>query len=180
MNGFTLAKEILRAGYFWMTMESDGGNCYRLLTKWVEAASYKTVTKKVVAYFVKNNLICRFKIPESIITDNEANLNSHLMKEIYEQFKITHQNSTAYHPQMNGTVEVANKNIKKILRKMVDSHRSWHRMLPYALLEYHMIVRTLIEETSYALVYGKEVIIPVEVEIPSLKIIQAAGLSNEE
>ena len=91
-------------------------------TKWVKASSYKSVTKKVVADFVRNNLICRFGVPEYIIIDNGANLNSHLMRYICEQFKITHQNSTAYHPQMNGVVEAANKNIKKILRKMIDNH----------------------------------------------------------
>nr|XP_019070702.1 uncharacterized protein LOC109120902 [Solanum lycopersicum] len=89
-------------------------------TKWVEAASYKSVTKKVVADFVLNNLICRFGIPEFIITDNGENLNSHMMKEICEQFKIIHRRSTAYSLQMNGAVEAANKNIKKILRKMID------------------------------------------------------------
>ena len=52
-------------------------------TKWVEAASYKLITKKVVVDFVRNNLICRFGVPESIITDNGANLNSHFMRDIY-------------------------------------------------------------------------------------------------
>nr|XP_019071496.1 uncharacterized protein LOC109121281 [Solanum lycopersicum] len=52
-------------------------------TKWVEAASYKSVTKNVVADFVRNNLKYRFGVPESIIIDNGANLNSHLMREIY-------------------------------------------------------------------------------------------------
>ena len=67
----------------------------------------------MVADFVRNNLICRFfGVPESIITDNGANLNNHLMREICEQFKIAHRNSTAYRPQMNGAVEAANKNIK--------------------------------------------------------------------
>ena len=51
-------------------------------TKWVEAASYKSVTNKVVADFVRNNLICRFGGLESIITDNGANLNSHFMRDI--------------------------------------------------------------------------------------------------
>ena len=51
-------------------------------TKWVEAVSYKSVTKKVVDNFVRNNLIWRFGVLESIITDNGANLNSHLMKDI--------------------------------------------------------------------------------------------------
>ena len=101
-------------------------------TKWVESSSYKSGTKKVVADFDRNNLICRFGLPDSIITDNGANLNSHFMKEICEQFKITHRNSTAYRPQIYGAVEATNKNVKKILRKIVDSPRGWHDILPYS------------------------------------------------
>ncbi|XP_055826268.1 uncharacterized protein LOC129894600 [Solanum dulcamara] len=140
-------------------------------TKWVEAASYKSVTKKVIVDFIHNNLICRFGIPNSIITDNGVNLNSHLMKEICEQFKINHRNSTAYHPQMNGAVEAANKNVEKILRKMIGNHRGWHEMFPYALLGYRTTVRTSIGATSYLLVYGTEAVNPAQVEIPSLRII---------
>ncbi|XP_049349788.1 uncharacterized protein LOC125814380 [Solanum verrucosum] len=103
-------------------------------TKWVEAASYKVVTKKFVVNFVRNNLICRFGVLESIITDNGDNLNSYLMKEICEKFKIIHRNSIAYCPQMNKVMEAANKNIKRILRKMIDNYKCWHENLPYALL----------------------------------------------
>ncbi|XP_015165068.1 uncharacterized protein K02A2.6-like [Solanum tuberosum] len=149
-------------------------------TKWVEPTSYKSVTKKVVADFVRNNLICRFGVPEFIITDNGANLNSHLMREICEQFKITHRNSTAYRPQMNGAVEAANKNNKKILRKMINNRRGWYEMLPYALLGYRTTVRTSVGATPYLLVYGIEAVIPAEVEIPSLRVIQEAELSDIE
>ena len=88
----------------------------------------------MVADFVRNNLICRFRVPESIIIDNGENLNSHLMRDICEQFNVTHRKSSSYHPQMNGVVKAANKNINKILRKMIDNHRGWHEMFPYALL----------------------------------------------
>ncbi|XP_070017298.1 uncharacterized protein [Nicotiana sylvestris] len=105
-------------------------NGYRLIlvaidyfTNRVEAITLKSVTKKVVVDFVHSNLICRFGIPTTVITDNAANLNSHLMGNIYEQFKIMHRNSTPYRTKANGVVEAANKNIKKILRKMIQSSR---------------------------------------------------------
>ncbi|XP_070022294.1 uncharacterized protein [Nicotiana sylvestris] len=92
-------------------------------TKWVEAVTFKAITKKAVVDFVHSNIICHFGIPETIITDNVANLNSHLMREVCEQFKITHHNSTPYWPKANGIVEASNKNIKKILGKIVQSSR---------------------------------------------------------
>ncbi|XP_069147690.1 uncharacterized protein [Solanum lycopersicum] len=147
VNGLTLARKILRAGYFWMIIEND---------------------------------CCKFGVPESVITDNGANLNSHLMRDICEEFKITHQNSTAYRPQMNGAVEATNKNIKKILRKIIDNHRCRHEMLTYSLLGYRTTIRTSTGATPYLLVYGTEAVIPAEVEIPSLRIIQEAKLSNVE
>ena len=102
------------------------------------------------------------------------------MREICEQYKITHQNSTTYRPQMNGAVEAANKNIKRILRKMIDKHRCWHEMLPYDLLGYRMTFTTSIGATPYLLIYGTKAVIPAEVEIPSLRIIHEAELSNDE
>ncbi|XP_059281371.1 uncharacterized protein LOC132035070 [Lycium ferocissimum] len=150
------------------------------ITKWVEETSHKSITKKVVAGFVRSSVICRFGIPESIITDNGENLNSHLMNDICEQFKITHRNSTAYRPQMNGAVEAANKNIKRILRKMTDNYKGWHEQLPYALLGYRTMAKTSTGATPYLLVYGTEAVILPEVEIPSLRFIQEAELDNAE
>ncbi|XP_070047335.1 uncharacterized protein [Nicotiana tomentosiformis] len=79
---------------------------------------------------------------------------------------------------MNGAVEAANKNIKKILRKMVDNHKQWHKKLQFALLGYRTTVHTSTGETPYLLVYGTEAVIPTEVEIPYLRIIQEAELSD--
>ncbi|XP_019068162.1 uncharacterized protein [Solanum lycopersicum] len=61
---------------------------------------------------------------------------------------------------------------------MIKNHRGWHEMLPYTLLDYRTSVRTSIGSTPYFLVYGTEAVIPAEVEILSLRIIQEAELSN--
>ncbi|XP_059301918.1 uncharacterized protein LOC132053837 [Lycium ferocissimum] len=146
-------------------------------TKWVEASSYKSVTKKVVVDFVRNNIICRFGVPESIITDNGANLNSGLMREICETFNITHRNSTPYRPQMNGAVEAANKNINRILRKMIDNYRHWHENChwPFSVIAPLLGLQLGQRLTFWSMEVGR---VTVEVEIPSLRIIQEAELSD--
>ena len=39
-------------------------------TKWVEVASYAILKAKHVARFIENNIICRFGVPQEIISDN--------------------------------------------------------------------------------------------------------------
>ncbi|XP_070039863.1 uncharacterized protein [Nicotiana tomentosiformis] len=129
-------------------------------TMWVEAVTFKSVTKKAVVDFVHSNIICWFGIPKVIITDIAANLNSYLMKEASEQFKIMHRNSTPYLPKANRAVEAANKNIK--------------------ILRYHTPVRTSVGATLYLLVYGTKAVIPAEVEIPSLRIVAEAKIDDDE
>ena len=99
------------------------GHCFILVsiyyfTKWVEATSFASVTKHVVARFIRHNLIYRYGIPEIIITNNGTNLNNTMIIELCTQFKIQHHNSSPYRPKMNGVMEATNKNIKKILQKM--------------------------------------------------------------
>ena len=50
--------------------------------KWVEAASFATATKNVVAQFIQHNLICRYGVSERIITDNGTNLNNIMITEL--------------------------------------------------------------------------------------------------
>ena len=55
---------------------------------------------------------------------------------------------------MNGVVEAANKNIKKIIQKMTVTYKDWHEMLPFTLHEYRTTTQTSTGETPYSLVYG--------------------------
>ncbi|XP_027169434.1 uncharacterized protein LOC113769161 [Coffea eugenioides] len=127
-------------------------------------------------FILRNNIICRFGVPETLITDNTKNL----IDGLYEQFKIRHRNSVIYRPQMNGVVETANKNLKKNIRKMTEAHWDWHEKLPYALMAYKTTVRTSTGATPYSLMHGMEVVLPAEVEIPSLRILMEAQTEETE
>ena len=148
--------------------------------KWVEAASYASVTRSVICKFIKKEIICRYGIPERKISNNATNLNNKMMDQICEQFKIKHHNSAPYHPKMNGAVEAANKNVKKIVTKMTDTYKDWHKKLPFALHAYRTAVRTSTGATPFSLVYGMEAVLPIEVEIPSLRVLMEAKLEEAE
>ena len=107
-------------------------------------------------------------------------MNNKMMKELCDDFKIEHHNSSPYRPQMNGAVEAANKNIKKIVQKMVVTYKDWHEMLPFALHGYRTSVRTSTGATPYSLVYDMEAVLPVEVEIPSMRVLMEAELLEAE
>ena len=55
------------------------------------------------------------------------------MDTFIQEFDVQHHRSFVYSPQTNGAVEAANKNIKRILRKMVETFRDWSEKLPFAL-----------------------------------------------
>ena len=81
---------------------------------------------------------------------------------------------------MNGAVEVANKNVKKIIAKATETYRDWHEKLPFALHAYQTGVRTSIGATPYSLVYRMEAILPIEVEIPFLRVLKEVELEEAE
>ncbi|XP_073262690.1 uncharacterized protein [Populus alba] len=149
-------------------------------TKWVEASSYAHVTQKVVKCFIEKDLICRYGSPEKIVTDNVQNFNGKIITELCAKWKIKHSNSSPYRPKMNGVVEAANKNIKKIIQKMVVTYKDWHEMLPFALHAYRTTVRTFTRATPYSLIFGMEAVMPLEVEIPSLRGLIESELEEAE
>ena len=92
-----------------------------------------------------------------------------MIEQLWQQFKIEHRNLVPYRPQMNGAVEAANKNIKKILVKMIDTYKDWHEFFPFALCT-----------NRVSLVNDMEAVLFVEVEIPSLRILSQTKLSEDE
>ena len=84
-----------------------------------------------------------------------------MMEQSCEQFKIKHYNSAPYRQKMNGAIEAANKNVKKIVAKMTDTYKDWHEKLLFALHAYQTVIRTSIGTTPFSLVYWIEIVLPI-------------------
>ena len=126
-------------------------------------------TTAKVAKFIRSHIICRYGVPHELISNRGVHFRGEV-DTLVQEYGIQHHRSFAYRPQINGVVEVANKNIKRILRKMVETSRDWSEKLPFALWAYHTSFRTSTGATPYSLVYGMEAVLPVEIEMGSLRV----------
>ena len=88
-----------------------------------------------------------------------------------ELYNIKHHKSSPYRQQTNGAVEATNKNIKNILAKMVVTYKDWAEKLLFALWGYTTSICASTRAIPYSLVYVSEAVLPIEVEIQSLRVL---------
>ena len=108
---------------------------------------------------------------KAIVTDHGKHFRNHMMTELKTQLGLRHDSSTPYYPQANGQVEVVNKVLVTMLQRTVGMHKSnWHLILLLALWAYRTSVKDATGFTPFRLGYGLESTLPIECEIPSLKL----------
>ena len=131
--------------------------------------------------FIKHYVIYRYGVPRRIVHDNGPQFISAVFSRFCNKFRIQSVSSTAYYPPANGLAEAFNKTIAKILKKFVSrSQRDWDEKLGECLWAYRTTVRTPTKATPFSLVYGCEAVLPLEIQIPSLRIAITSGMTEEE
>jgi hypothetical protein len=140
--------------------------CTYYVTKWVEEKSLFRATKKYVIEFIYEDIFTHFGVPREIVIDQGTQFTSKLMRELTEKYWIKHCKYSPYHPQDNIQVDSTNKVLEAILTKNVQlHHRYWDDRLPDALWAYQTTWRNTTRHTPYELVYGKQVLLPIEFQV---------------
>jgi transposase InsO family protein len=137
-------------------------------TKWVEAILLKRVTSENIVEFVKEHIIYRFGIPQTITTDQGAQFVSSEFREFAESMGIKILNSSPYYAQANGQAEASNKIMIKLIQKKIDQKpKRWHSVLNEALWAYQMAPHGATKTSLYELVYGHHAVLPWEIQSDS-------------
>ncbi|KAM1369606.1 hypothetical protein ACFX2F_040171 [Malus domestica] len=184
-SGPKLHFQLKRMGYYWPSM-SSAGEAYILaatdyFSKWAEAIPLREVKKETVVRFIKEHIIHRYGVPRYIITDNGKQFSNRLVDELCEKYKFKQHKSSMYHAPANGLAEAFNKTLCNLLKKVIGrTKRDWHERISEALWAYRTTHRTPTQTTPYSLVYGVEAVLPLESQIPSLRMVIQEGLTDEE
>ena len=139
-------------------------------TKWVEVEALATIIETKVQNFVWKNIICRFGIPRTIISDNGRQFDSQAFRSFCSNLGIRNKYSSPGHPQANGKTELTNRTLLRLIKsRLVGAKGAWPEELPNVLWAYRTMMRTPTGETPFNLTYGTEAVIPVEVGLTSLR-----------
>ena len=95
--------------------------------------------------------------------------------------KFNSLNPPPFYTQANGQAKASNKVLINILENMLeDNPRDWHIILSEILWAYRTSKRDSIEVSPYSLTYGQDVVLPMEVVVPSLRVSRKNDLNPQE
>ena len=89
-------------------------------TKWVEAEPLANIRDVDAKKFVWRNIVTRFGIPHTLISDNGLQFDSKAFRRYCNELGIANRYSTPAYPQGNGQAEAINKTIVNGLKKRLD------------------------------------------------------------
>jgi transposase InsO family protein len=129
--------------------------------------------EQAVTFFT--DIIYRFGVPNSIITDNGSQFTGRKFLEFCDKFHIRVDWAAITHPQTNSQVERANGMIlqdlkPRIFDKLNKSGRKWLQELPAVVRSLRTTPSRATGFTPFFLVYGAEAVLPMDLEYGSHRV----------
>jgi transposase InsO family protein len=154
-------------------------------TKWVEVEPVCTIPARSAVKFIRG-LVCRFGVPNRIITDNGSQFTSGLFREYCASVGIKIYFASIAYPKSNGQAECANAEVLKGLKtrrfnaKLKACSKKWLDNLQSILWSIRTTATKPTRETPFFLVYGAEAVLPTDVKFGSPRVLAFNGIHQED
>ncbi|GKD04986.1 reverse transcriptase domain-containing protein [Tanacetum coccineum] len=200
----SVVAKALRIGYYWPTMHKDERALIRgidiagpflegpgkvkflivaidYFTKWIKAKLIATITGNQIKKSVWDNIVCRFGLPEEIISDNGKQFWDNPFKDWCEKLCIRQHFASVKHPQTNGLVERANRSLGEGIKARLDlKNKNWMEELSHVLWGHRTMIKSSNKDTPFSLTYGMKAVIPAEIGMPTLRTAEVDLVQNNK
>jgi transposase InsO family protein len=156
--------------------ETTSGNKYILtfqdvLSKFLLAMPGSQQDAETIARELVLNVVLKFGAHAQILMDQGLNFLSDMFKNMCKMLRIKKIQTTAFHPESNGSLERSYRVLAEYLRHYVqEDQTNWDEWIPYAVYVYNTTVHTATAYTSFELVYGFKSEVPSALrETPSVQ-----------
>jgi hypothetical protein len=123
-------------------------------TRWLEATPLRTMDARTCADALVSSWVSRYGVPSQITSE--------IWTALCARLGISHITTTAYHPQANGMVERAHRQLKDALRARLVGG-DWPLHLPWVLFGLRAAPKEDSAISSAELVFGEPLILPGEI-----------------
>lgn len=147
---------------------SKGGYEYILVitdhfTKYAVAIPTRNMTAKTTAQAFYNNFVIPYGIPYKIHSDQGANFESSLIKELCLLLNIQKTRTTPYHPMGNGICERFNRTLINMLGTLQPNQKQdWKTYIGPIVHAYNSTKHDTTGFSPYQLIFGREPRLPID------------------
>ena len=158
----------------YLTLEPSKGGFGNILvitdqfSKYAVAIPTRNQTAKTTAEAFYNEFIVKYGIPTKMHSDQGANFESHIIKELCELMDIKKSRTTPYHPMGNGCVERYNRTLLNMLGTLDPSRKpDWKRYVPSLVYAYNCTKHETTKISPFELMFGRKPKLPIDSVIQS-------------
>uniref|UniRef100_A0A3B1J1Z4 Gypsy retrotransposon integrase-like protein 1 n=1 Tax=Astyanax mexicanus TaxID=7994 RepID=A0A3B1J1Z4_ASTMX len=133
-------------------------------TKMAHAFHCRNQSAKQVARRLWNDFFCVYGFPKRIHSDQGANFESRLIKDLLEMAGVQKSHTTPYHPMGNGISERFNRTLGNMIRALPPKCKSrWPQMLQTLTFSYNCTVHETTGFAPFYLMFGRVPRLPIDV-----------------
>ena len=103
------------------------------------------------------------------------------VKAFMQDYEIKLIHSSPYYAQANGQAKATNKVLIDMIKRTIeDQSKKWHEVLSTVLWAYRNTKNKATCLTPFRLTYGQDAVLPMEINIKSLRVVKQANLQPKE